>query len=108
MKIDLLYFDDCPSWELGLASLKTAIEAEKIPAEIKLIKIVDPDQAQREHFLGSPSFRVNDIDLWPGERSNYTLCCRVYKTPTGMRGTPTIDMLREEIRRIIALQDSSR
>jgi hypothetical protein len=108
IKIELLYFDDCPSWEPGLVRLKAAMEAEEIQADIHLVKITDPDQAQREHFLGSPSFRVNGIDLWPEERSHYTLSCRVYKTPTGMRGTPTIEMLREEIHRVIASQNGTR
>jgi hypothetical protein len=108
LQVELLYFDGCPSWEPSLVSLKTAIEAEQISAELKLVKIDNSDQAQREHFLGSPSFRVNGTDLWPEERSRYSLNCRVYKTPTGMRGTPTIEMLREEIHRVMALQDNTR
>jgi len=101
INIDLLYFEDCPSWESGLLNLKKVIETEKISAKIKLVKIVNEDQAQKEHFLGSPSFRVNGIDLWPEEGNQYILNCRVYKTPSGMQGTPTIDMLKEEIQRII-------
>ena len=61
-----------------------------------LQKIDDPEQAQREHFLGSPSILVNGVDLWPEERKNYSFSCRVYQTPTGMKGSPTVEMLREK------------
>jgi len=100
--IELLYFDDCPSWKSALENLKKVVENEKISTEIRLVKIVDPEQAQREHFLGSPSIRVNGSDLWPEKRENYTLSCRVYKTPTGMKGSPTIEMLKKELISVIA------
>lgn len=31
MKIELLYFDGCPSWEAGLESLRTALQEEESP-----------------------------------------------------------------------------
>jgi hypothetical protein len=101
-KISLLYFDGCPSWQPALENLKKVIEDEKILAEISLVKVEDPDQAQQEQFLGSPSIRVNGIDLWPEERANYMLSCRVYKTPAGIKGSPTIEMLRERLREVIS------
>ncbi len=97
MKIDLLYFDDCPSWKVGLRNLEIALAAEAIEAEIQLIEVMDQDQAARAKFLGSPSFCVDGQDLWPETRSTYNLSCRVYATPQGMRGVPTVDMLREKI-----------
>jgi len=101
-KITLLYFDGCPSWQPALENLQKVVEAEKILAKINLVKIENPEQAQQEKFLGSPSIRVNGVDLWPEERANYTLSCRVYKTPAGMKGSPTIEMLRERLREVIS------
>lgn len=100
--IDLLYFDGCPSWQIGLENLRQAIEAEKLSTEIHLIEIKTPEQAQAEKFLGSPSFRMNGVDLWPEERSRYLLSCRVYHTSDGLRGAPAIEMLREQIHLILA------
>ncbi len=99
--IEVLYFDGCPSWKPALENLKKVTEAEKISSEIVFVKIISIDQAQKEHFLGSPSFRVNGIDLWPEERDNYGLSCRVYKTPAGFKGFPTFKMLKEEIRSVL-------
>ncbi len=98
MQISLLYFEGCPSWETALQNVKKVIEMDKIPAEIRLIKIETPEQAQQERFLGSPSFHLNEVDLWPEERDHYSLSCRVYQTPEGYKGSPTIEMLRERLR----------
>lgn len=96
-EIDVLYFDDCPNWQTGLANLRALIAADHLAMDVRLVEIHNPQQAQAEHFLGSPSFRMNGVDLWPEPRSSYDLSCRVYHTPQGMRGSPTIEMLRERI-----------
>ncbi len=100
-EITLLYFDGCPSWQPALENLKQAVKIEGISAKVGLIKIEDNEQAQREQFLGSPSIHVNGIDLWPEERNRYSLSCRVYKTPDGIKGSPTIEMLRGRLREAI-------
>lgn len=99
MEIELLYFDGCPAWEKALANLNTALALEGIEAQIYLTCVRDNDHAAQVKFLGSPSFRVNGIDLWPEERTRYNLSCRVYATPQGMKGAPSVEMLRQ------ALQD---
>jgi hypothetical protein len=100
MKIDLLYFDGCPSWQQALENLKAALAAEGVDSDIRLVQVKDNDEADRLRFLGSPSFHVNGTDLWQEERESYALSCRVYSTPMGMRGTPTVEMLRQKLRSI--------
>lgn len=95
MEITILYFDGCPSWKIALENVRQAIDFLEIPAEITLKRIDDPEQAEKERFLGSPSIRADGIDLWPEERSDYNLSCRIYQTPDGMRGSPTIEMVCE-------------
>ena len=98
MKVELLYFDGCPSWKQGLENLKAALELENIKADIELIQVETPEDATKEKFLGSPCFRFEGNYLWPEERSSYHLGCRVYATPDGMHGFPTIEMLREKLK----------
>ena len=98
MKIELLYFDSCPSWQTGLENLKTALQMEQLDDSVKLVKVEDDSEAGRLKFLGSPSFRINGQDLWPEERDTYSLSCRVYKTPEGMKGWPSVEMLLEKLR----------
>ena len=102
MKIDLLYFDGCPSWEGGMKNLMAALESEGVEAEINLVSVNDEAQAARLKFSGSPSFQVDGVDWWPEERDDYQLSCRVYSTPQGMKGVPTIEMLREKLRAFMA------
>ena len=65
MRVDLLYFDGCPSWKKGYQNLQAALAAENIEAEINLVPVKTNAAAEKERFLGSPSFRVNGADLWP-------------------------------------------
>lgn len=98
MKIELLYFDGCPSWQAGLQKLTAALRAEDIQAAVELVKVSDDAEAEAKRFLGSPSFRVSGVELWPEAREQYALGCRVYPTAQGLRGTPTVEMLRERLR----------
>jgi len=99
MKIELLYFDGCPSWEHGLENLEIVLQEEGVSASVEMVKVLDDDEAAQQKFLGSPSFRVDGVDLWQEERDVYSLSCRVYPTPNGVKGFPTVDMLREQLRR---------
>ena len=97
MQIELLYFDDCPSWQTGLKNLKSALQLEGIEADVTLVNVQDEADAIRLEFLGSPSIRVNGVELWTEEREAFALSCRVYPTPEGIKGWPTVEMLREKL-----------
>ena len=103
MKVELLYFDGCPSWQSGLQNLHSALKANGLEVSVELVQVMDNDDAARKKFLGSPSFRVNGGDLWEKKRDTYSLSCRVYATPEGMKGSPSVSMLREAIRQAVGL-----
>jgi RimJ/RimL family protein N-acetyltransferase len=88
--IEVLYFDGCPNHEELLTRLPQLLEHEAISAEIVLCEIPDMDTAVKERFLGSPTVRVNgdDIDPGAGQRDDYGLKCRIYRTATGLTGRP--------------------
>lgn len=89
-KLEILYFDGCPSYERLLRHLPGLLEREGLRANIVARNIVDGDAALRERFLGSPTVRVNGRDIDPGasERDDYGLKCRMYLTTTGLSGIP--------------------
>ena len=68
---------------------------------VELVQVLDNEDAARKKFLGSPSFRINGVDLWDEEREVYSMSCRVHATPEGMKGSPSISMLKEAIRQAI-------
>ncbi len=100
MKIQLLYFEGCPSWQTGLEKLKIALQMEQLDGPVELVKVKDDSEAARLKFLGSPSYHIDGQDLWPEERDIYSLSCRVYITSEGMKGWPSAEMLREKLKAV--------
>jgi hypothetical protein len=98
MNVKLFYIDDCPSWQDGLKNLEIAVKEEDLAASIATVKVTDDGEAVRLKFLGSPSFRIDGNELWPEERESYSLSCRLYSTPEGLIGFPTVGMLRKALR----------
>jgi hypothetical protein len=96
-KIEILYFEDCPSWEMAQENLETALKKIHLEANIELMRVETDQEAKENHFVGSPSIRVNGEDLFPVDHENFALGCRIYPTPEGMRGWPTIEMLDEAL-----------
>lgn len=80
MKTELLYFDDCPSYKQALENLKRALQLERLPDEVDMIEVADPADAQTKRFIGSPSIRIDGIDVEGphAETRGYAYGCRVY------------------------------
>jgi len=106
MKIDLLYFDGCPSWHNALANLENVLDEEGLAIPVNLVEVKTDQESSATKFLGSPSIQFNEQDLWPEERSSYLMNCRVYKTADGLKGWPTVDLLREKIHELIKDKDT--
>ena len=100
LHIELLAFDDCPNRVTALERLRAALDAEQVAAEVATVDVADPALAQELRFLGSPSVRINGVDIEPSARSavEFGLMCRTYKTAAGVEGAPSIEMLRIAIR----------
>jgi hypothetical protein len=81
VKIELLYFDDCPSYQRLLPRLKALVDEYAPAAAIELRRVESPVAAQRERFLGSPTVRVDGADVEPAasRRSDFGLKCRLYR-----------------------------
>ena len=62
--IELLYFDGCPNYEQLLSSVEQL--AEQSGAMLRLRRVETPEAAERERFLGSPTVRVDGVDVDPG------------------------------------------
>ena len=98
MKIELLYFDGCPTYRPAQESLEQALSEEGINARIELLAVNTDEEAQRMQFPGSPTIRVNGRDLFPAPVPlDGGLGCRMYPTPEGLRGALTKEMLREAL-----------
>jgi hypothetical protein len=98
MKVELLYFDDCPSWQQARENLDAALAVQRIDADVAMIRVETDEAAQVAHFAGSPTIRVDGIDLFPVGHDDYSLACRVYHTPDGQQGWPTQAMIESALK----------
>ncbi len=90
MDIELLYFDDCPNWQIARDRIAEALaETGNAGTPIVLRAIDTPDEAEREAFPGSPTIRIDGVDAC-GPTTGVGLTCRVYHTPDGPAGAPTV------------------
>ena len=98
MKVEILYFEGCPTHTVAEQILREVMAEEGIPGEIDLIAVNTNEEAHRLRFPGSPTIRLDGRDLFPAaEHEGYGLGCRVYSTPKGLKGSPTAQMFREAL-----------
>jgi hypothetical protein len=86
MRIEVLYFDGCPNHAPTVERVKQMAVALGVQEKVEEIEVTSLDQAQQLHFLGSPTVRVNGVDIDPSarQRTNYGLSCRVYSAVSGV------------------------
>lgn len=99
-KIQFLYIQECPHAETTLRLLTQSLESLGIQTNVERIEIHDDLEADHYSFQGSPSIKVDGVDLWEQQRDEYHMGCRFYPTASGLSGHPTIEMLVERLRTI--------
>ena len=89
MKVEVLYFAGCPNHEELVPRLEALLREHGSPV-VELVEVPDDEAAQRERFLGSPTLRIDGLDVEPAAqtRIDFGLKCRLYRTPQGLSGTP--------------------
>jgi len=101
-RVELLWWDGCPSHPEALADLREAMDELGLdPASVEVREVADDEDAARERFIGSPTIRVDGRDVVPPpEDEAYGLSCRVYTLRDG-RVSPVPDPqdLRDVLRR---------
>jgi hypothetical protein len=93
VRVQLLYFDGCPHWTLMEERLREALTLCGISQAIEHCLVETPEGADEYCFAGSPSILLNGSDPFPAPTSEFGLTCRVYSTPVGSAGAPTVEQL---------------
>jgi hypothetical protein len=96
MEITLQYFDGCPNWETAAERL-AVITAERSDVTVKRQLITTQEEAEAVDFRGSPTVLADGAPLFPAPDAPPSLSCRVYLTPGGLAGSPTLDQIRDAI-----------
>jgi hypothetical protein len=98
--VEVWTFEGCPHAQPALALAERVVAASGVEATVRRVDIADADAAVEYRFLGSPTIRVNGVDVEPGanERREYVLACRVYRTSSGgSKGEPEERWLRSAL-----------
>ena len=101
IKIEFLWFDDCPNHSDARRLLLDVMAARQVQQEVDDVDATGPDVAQRYKFPGSPTIRINGADIEPGfsDPGDYTPRCRLYATTAGLKGIPERRWIEDAIDR---------
>ena len=96
MKVEVLYFEGCPNHAPTVERVREALQSENVTADVREIEVGTQAQAESMGFLGSPSVRINGLDIEPEARSleTYGLRCRTYLDGAKRSGVPSSELIR--------------
>jgi len=90
--VTLLYFDGCPNWQVADERLRRLKDEAGFTLEHATVDT--PEDAERLGFRGSPTLLIDGEDPFATGEEPAGLACRVYGTPDGPQGSPTLAQLR--------------
>lgn len=95
LKIEVLSFAGCPHREETVTRARDVVSALGVRAEVCEVEVRDDADAGRLRFPGSPTVRIDGIDVEPIAERNVAgaLSCRMY----GTSGVPSRELLASAI-----------
>lgn len=95
MRIEVLYFRGCPNSRATIDLVRRTAVTHGVRSPIETVEVGSLADAVRLRFLGSPTVRVNGVDVDPAARgrSDFGMVCRLY----GSSGVPSADAVAAAI-----------
>jgi hypothetical protein len=92
VQISLLYVDGCPHLTVADRRLREALQLVGLgDQDVERVLVSTDEQAQVARFRGSPTILIDGDDPFGTDRvGGFGLTCRVYATPDGPAGSPTV------------------
>lgn len=100
LQVEFLWYEDCPSHEDGFRLLQDVLEEQDVEAVVECVKVETEEQAERLQFPGSPTVRINGVDIDPegAAGSPHALTCRAYRRENGrISPLPSRDQVRQAV-----------
>lgn len=91
MKVEVFYFEGCPNYKPTVERVQSVMKKQGIAAKLAEVEVANAEAARAVGFLGSPTIRVNGLDIDPASRSatEAGFACRCYAG-----GLPSEDLIR--------------
>lgn len=101
--VELLWFEGCPNHEATEQLLRERLQAMDVRVQLRRIEVADEATGMRLRFPGSPTIRVDGIDVEPGWEwsGDGTPRCRLYATSQGLRGVPEAAWIDARLREAV-------
>ena len=99
MRVELLHIDECPHSAEARGRVEAALAGlghGDVAVHLRLLQ--SAAESLGTGFAGSPTITVDGADIFPGGAPASGLACRMYQTPTGYAGLPTVDQLTEALK----------
>ncbi len=93
MIVTVVYFEGCPHWRTADERLRALADECGFDVDRRIIDT--PEGAARTGFRGSPTILVDGLDPFQSGDEPVGLSCRMYDTPDGPAGAPTVAQLRD-------------
>jgi hypothetical protein len=100
VKIELLWFQDCPSHEAAETMLRDAMSEAGVDQPIIRVEVPNEATGIAVCFPGSPTIRIDGLDVEPGWQpcDDCTPRCRVYQTSEGLSPLPERAWILDRLR----------
>jgi hypothetical protein len=84
VKVELLFWEGCPSYPEAEALLVDVLRGRGIDVRIERRQVLTQQEAEELAFPGSPTIRIDGRDVDPqGASARPALTCRIYRRPDG-------------------------
>ena len=95
MSVDVavLYFAECPNWHTALARVSAASARTGVQVRLTTREVKSTEEAELLGFTGPPTILLDGADPFAKCGAVPALACRVYATPAGLAGSPSVDQL---------------
>ena len=103
-RVELLWWEGCPSTDRALSELRAALDELSLPDEVIMREIGTDEEAEAARFTGSPTILIDGVELMEalgrgGGDEPAGLNCRVYVRRDGrISPTPDPEDLREALK----------
>lgn len=96
MDVELLYFEGCPNWKIAAERLDAVAAQHDVVVRRRIVDT--PEEAEAAQFRGSPTILIDGVDPFATGEEPFGLACRLYQTPEGPAGCPSIEQIEAIIR----------
>ncbi|MBC8550685.1 MAG: hypothetical protein H8D23_13660 [Candidatus Brocadiales bacterium] len=102
VNIGIFFIEGCPGVSSIADNIKEVISEEAVHADISLYLIETPEDARRLQFTGSPTVRINGMDIEPNRQAvkDYGMRSRHYNINGKKSDYPTKSMIRDAIKKV--------